>query len=134
MRLDDDDEVYEIDDSYLGPPGRFIAVMRYKVIFLWLIVGPLVFWVWRLVGVPLTLMTVGLTVLAVTGFVMWVADRITKERSVMDLLGTFWQEVTAPRAEAKTHRAFGADLSVVGRPPTRWTKWAGRQRPAQDKE
>lgn len=134
MRLLDDDEVYEIDDSYLGPPGRFIAVMRYKVIFLWLVVGPLVFWLWRLMGVPLTLMTVGLTVLGVTALVMWVADRITKERSVMDLLGTFWQEVSAPRAVAKPQEVRGADLSVVGRPPTRWTKWASRQSPVTTKE
>ena len=43
MRLHDDDELYQVDQTYLGPPGRYIAPMRHKAIFAWLILGPLTF-------------------------------------------------------------------------------------------
>lgn len=128
MRLPDDDEVYEIDGSYLGPPGRYIAVMRYKAIFLWLILGPLTFYVMRMLDIPMTLLTVGLAAIAVTGVVGSLADRISQERSFTDLLRTFWQEVTTPRPDSKVQEAHGVDLRVVGRPPkTRRGKSTPRQ-------
>lgn len=119
MRLHDDDEVYEIDGSYLGPPGRFIGVMRYKVIFLWLVIGPVLFWVVRMLDIELSLLTGGLLVIGITALVGWLADRITPERSISDLAGTFWADVKAPRASTRTTQAHGADLGLVGRPPAR---------------
>lgn len=40
MRLPDDDELYEVDQTYLGPPRRYIGEMRYRTIFLFLVIAP----------------------------------------------------------------------------------------------
>lgn len=128
MRLHDDDEVYEVDGSYLGPPGRFIGVMRYKVIFLWLVLGPMVLWVVRMLQLELTLLTGGLLVIGLAGVIGALADRITPERSMSDLVGTFWAEVRAARVPMSVDKARGADLGVVARPPARLTRRRGRTR------
>lgn len=116
MKLVDDDEVYEIDSSYLGPPGRYIGVMKHKVIFLWMIVGPIVGVSMRRLGIEFTLMTVGLAVIAVTGIVLWLADRISYERPVGALASSFWNEVTAPRTQTRAQHSTAADVREVGRP------------------
>ena len=38
-----DDELYEVDQTYLGPPRRYFAPMRHSAIFVWLVIGPLTF-------------------------------------------------------------------------------------------
>lgn len=128
MRLDDDDEVYEIDSSYLGPPGRYIGVMKHKVIFLWMIVGPIVGVTMRRLGVEFTLLTVGLAVIAVTGVVLWLADRITYERPIGSLLTSFWREITAPRDATRTDQSTAADLRQVARPSRGLRRWAEQRR------
>lgn len=132
MRLADDDEVYEIDGSYLGPPGRFIAVMRYKAIFLWLILAPVAFWLLRTLGVPLNLLTIGLTVIGVTFGVSALADRITPERSILDVGKTLWQEVTTRRVRTRRERAHAPDLRLVGRPPGYLRRWMRRRDEAEE--
>ena len=127
MRLVDDDEVYEIDSSYLGPPGRYIGVMKHKVIFLWLIIGPLVGVTMRRLGVEFSLLTVGAALIAVTGVVLWLADRITYERPVGSLVGLLRHEVTAPRAPRGVSRAAAADLTEVGGPRGSLRRWAERR-------
>ncbi|MGB8382841.1 MAG: hypothetical protein WCG47_16610 [Dermatophilaceae bacterium] len=105
MRLDDDDELYEVDQTYLGPPGRYIAPMRHKAIFAWLVIGPLTFVVARRLGVPMTVLTVGLLFLGTVWAAMTVADHATGERSVAALLGMFWHELTAHRRPTRPDRA-----------------------------
>lgn len=132
MRLVDDDEVYEIDSSYLGPPGRYIGVMKHKVIFLWLIIGPLVGVTMRRLGIEFSLLTVGLTVIAVTGVVLWLADRITYERPVGSLFGLLRHEVTAPRTPRGTSTTSAADLSQVGGPRGSLLRWVERRGASSD--
>lgn len=127
MRLVDDDEVYEIDSSYLGPPGRYIAVMKHKVIFLWLVIGPVVGVTLRRMGMEITLLSAGLTVLGVTAVVLWLADRITYERPVGSLVGMLWHEVTAPRADRRRTTSTAADLSRVGGPRGSLRGWVDRR-------
>jgi hypothetical protein len=43
MLLPVDDELYEVDQTYLGPPRRYLAPMRPTAIFAWLVIGPLTF-------------------------------------------------------------------------------------------
>ena len=105
MRLHDDDELYEVDQTYLGPPGRYIAPMRHKAIFAWLILGPLTFVTVRRLGVPMTFLTVGLLLVGTVWAAMTIADHTSAERSVASLLGTFWRDLTARRPPVKSRHA-----------------------------
>jgi len=53
MLLPVDDELYEVEQTYLGPPRRYFAPMRHKAIFAWLVIGPLTFVVTDGLGLPI---------------------------------------------------------------------------------
>jgi hypothetical protein len=53
MLLPVDDELDEVEQTYLGPPRRYLARMRHKAIFAWLVIGPLTFVVTDMLGLPL---------------------------------------------------------------------------------
>jgi hypothetical protein len=108
MRLPDDDELYMVDQTYLGPPGRYIAAMRHKAIFAALIIGPISMVLLRRVGMPLTLLTVALWFLATIWAAMKVADHLSAETSAADLFKTMKHELTAPRADRRIHHATTA--------------------------
>lgn len=125
MRLPDDDEIYQVDETYLGPPGRYIAPMRQKAIFAWIIIGPFLAVVLMKLGMPWTLLTVGLFVIGVTWLAMWIADHTTPERSFGSLLATFKNEVSAKRETRKQYRAAGpANLEPQTRALRRWKERA----------
>lgn len=116
MRLPDDDELYQVDQTYLGPPHRYIAPMRHKAIFAWLIVGPLVFVIAHKLGLPFTVMSVGLLLLGTTWVAMTLADHATTERPVSSLFSTFWHDLTAPRAVTKGRRTHTNPFITALRP------------------
>lgn len=97
MHLPDDDELYEVDQTYLGPPGRYLGQFRFKAIAAWLAIGPLTFVTMNKVGAPLTLLTVGLTVLAVTAVAGAVADVATTERPLGSVVASLVNDVRAAR-------------------------------------
>ena len=116
MRLHDDDELYQVDQTYLGPPGRYIAPMRHKAIFAWLILGPLTFVTARRLGLPMTVLTVGLLLVGTVWAAMTVADHTSTERSVASLVGTFWRELTARRPPTRSRHARLPGRRRVARP------------------
>jgi hypothetical protein len=105
VRLHDDDELYQVDQTYLGPPGRYIAPMRHKAIFAWLILGPLSFVTAQRLGLPMTVLSVGLLLLGTVWLAMAIADHTSAERSVGSLLGAFWRDLTARRPPTKSESA-----------------------------
>ena len=118
MRLPDDDELYQVDQTYLGPPHRYIAPMRHKAIFAWLAIGPLSFVIAAQLGMPFTLLSVGLLLLATVWAAMTLADKATSERPISSLFTTFWHDLTAPRAEVRgrrsEHNAFAGAVRPKG--------------------
>ena len=74
MRLHDDDELYEVDQTYLGSAGALHRPMRHKAIFAWLVMGPLTFVDTHRLGLPLTVLTVGLLMLGTIWAAMTLAD------------------------------------------------------------
>ncbi|GAA2100445.1 hypothetical protein GCM10009801_72970 [Streptomyces albiaxialis] len=115
MQMHTDDEIYAVDDTFLGPPGQtFPFAVRYRAygigaaIFavilaleIWLeIIGP-----WN--AVYGLLVTVGLT--------MWIMDRVTHETGIRPLLTVFWHEVSAPRRRTPHSRTGRLDLAKVQR-------------------
>lgn len=127
MRLPDDDELYDVDQSYLGPPNRYLGVFRYKVIAAWIIIGPLVFVIMRKVGLPMTLLSVGLAVIGITWLSQKFADRSTAERPVTSLFGTAWNELTAQRAVSKGTRGTAEGYTARAQPPSTVRRWMDRR-------
>lgn len=107
MRLPDDDELYEVDQTYLGPPRRYIAPMRHKALFAWLVIGPLTYVTADRLGVPFTVLTVGLMLLATVWAAMTIADHATPERPVTSLFTAFWHDLTTPRRRTGRHHTKG---------------------------
>ena len=59
MLLTVDDELYEVEQTFLGPARRYLAPMRPKAIFAWLVIGLLTFVVPDKLGLPFTVLTSG---------------------------------------------------------------------------
>jgi hypothetical protein len=116
MRLPDDDELYQVDQTYLGPPRRYIAPMRHKAIFAWLGIAPLTFVVAAKAGLPMTFLSVGLLLMGTVWAAMTVADHATSERPVMGLFATFWHDLSAPRPDNRPDHADPAPFAAMVRP------------------
>lgn len=128
MRLPDDDEMYMVDQTYLGPPGRYLGTFRYKAIGALVVLAPLAFVVMRRTGLPLNLLTVGLTTLLVLRAASWFADHSTSERPVASLFRTARNELTAGRQKRRGDSAHAANYQSTVRPRGPLGRWVTRQR------
>ena len=131
MRLPDDDEIYDVDQTYLGPPGRYIGRFRYRAI----LIGPVVFLLGLVTvnqsGIGYSLLSVGLLAIGTAWLTGWIVDHTSQERPVGVLIQTMAHELTARRAVTKGQRsrptrAFRArttDLGVPRHVPGRRRRW-----------
>ncbi|NYI99593.1 hypothetical protein HNR19_000292 [Nocardioides thalensis] len=126
MRLPDDDEVYEVDQTYLGPPGRYIAAMRHKAIFAWLVIAPLVLVLLQRLAIPMTLLTGGLAFIFTLWAAMKVADHTNEEVPVAAAARSLWNELTARRPPRNLHSATGVRLGRAIRPRGGWKRYLRR--------
>jgi hypothetical protein len=139
MRLPDDDEIYDVDQTYLGPPGYYIGRLRYRMIAITpvMVLMGLAFLVKT--GIGFTLLSVALTVLVSLRLSQWVVDKTDHERPVGVLLTTFWHELTAARTPVKGLRsrrpvAFRRRVTAIGDSDAlpvghrrRWRSYANRR-------
>lgn len=116
MRHPDDDELYEVDQTYLGPPGRYIAPMRHKAIFAWLVIAPTLAVIVRRLDLPVTLLTGGLLLMFTLWLAMFIADHVGSETPAAALFTTFRNELTTPRPHVRGEQAGGVRLSRVMKP------------------
>jgi hypothetical protein len=105
MKLPDDDELYSVDETWLGPPKRYIAPLRHKALFTWVIVGPVAFVIAVKLGLPLNVLTVGLLMLGTMWAAMTLADHVGPERPVSSLFAAFYHDLSAPRGRRTTHQS-----------------------------
>jgi hypothetical protein len=98
MRLPDDDELYRVDETYLGPPGRYIGEMRHTMLFSVVIIAPLVFVTAKQLGVPMSLMTAGVLFLGSVWVAMKAADHLGPDTSAKTVGTTWLHELTSPRS------------------------------------
>lgn len=131
MRLPDDDEIYDVDQTYLGPPGRYIGRFRYRALF----VGPFILMMGLAIlmrtGIGFSLLSVGLTVLVSIRLTQWIVDHTSQERPIPVLLKIAGHELTARRAarkglRARAPRAFKARTTRIGDAhelPNRRRRW-----------
>jgi hypothetical protein len=137
VRLPDDDEIYDVDATYLGPPGRYIGRFRYRAI----LVGPFVFFLGLAfltrTGIGYSLLSVGLLLIGSTWLTGWIVDNTSQERPLAVMVQTLGHELTARRHPLKGHRtrptrAFRARSTHIGAPhdlPSgrrRWRSYTNR--------
>jgi hypothetical protein len=133
VRLPDDDEIYDVDQTYLGPPGRYIGRFRYRAI----LIGPVVFLLGLVTinqsGIGYSLLSVGLLTIGSAWLTGWLVDHTSQERPVVVLIQTMAHELTARRATTKGHRtrptrAFRAHTTEIGASHDLPASPAGRRR------
>lgn len=101
MLVRGDDEIYEVDSSYLGPPGRYLGRMRYKTLLIFPALYFPVLAVMYSMGVPMTLLTVGGSFLICLKINQLLGKRFTRLTPVGAVFAQFLAELTAPRPEAE---------------------------------
>jgi len=109
--LPDDDEIYNVDQTYLGPPGYHVGRFRYRS----LVVGPALFavglaFVANTVGY--SLLAVGLLVLAVGWVTSKAVDRTSAERPLGTLLAVVVHETNAPRESTRSCRSGSLNVRI----------------------
>ena len=107
MILPDDDEIYNVDQTYLGPPGYHVGRFRYRSLLL----GPLLF----AVGLAFVANTVGYSLLSVGSLVLitwWVTSKVvdwtSSERPLGVLATVLVHEIDAPREDWRVRRSSGS--------------------------
>lgn len=108
MRLPDDDEIYDVDQTYLGPEGHYIGRFRYRALLIYplmvlLGMGVLVY---SGIGVGingLPLLATGALFMGAKKLTDWILERTTAERPLSVLLTAFRHEVSARRVDRKAH-------------------------------
>lgn len=105
MRLPDDDDIYDIDQDYLGPPGKYIGRFNYRTIA----VFPAVFFVelvvMNMAGVGFGIFKILWALLIASYLTGQVVDRTTYERPLKSLFVTWWHELTATRPTTRGEAA-----------------------------
>ncbi|GAA0617362.1 hypothetical protein [Streptomyces crystallinus] len=110
MQMHTDDEVYAVDNVFLGPPGtRLPWRARYQAY------GVGAFLTALLLGLEIQLGVLGIWpiaygMLAVIFLTRQICRHITYEHGVLALLRTLWNEVRAPRQRSAP--AVTADMSL----------------------
>ncbi|MCK9795225.1 hypothetical protein M1843_15855 [Isoptericola sp. 4D.3] len=138
MRLPDDDEIYDVDQTYLGPPGYYIGRLRYRMIAVTPVMVLLGLAFLIKTGIGFTLLSVVLTVLIALRLSQWIVDKTTHERPIGVLMTTFWHELTATRLpvrgqQARCPAAFRRRTTAIGADHTlpigrrRWRSYANQQ-------
>ncbi|WP_327591293.1 hypothetical protein OHA25_60175 (plasmid) [Nonomuraea sp. NBC_00507] len=117
MRLLSDDLPYEIDNRYLGPPGRSLPfAIRYSAVAVGLVIFVVVLWVARRMGAS-GLAVVPLALAVAAGITTIAMRLVNHDRSVVALLIAFHRELHTPRRPRTVARAdFG---SATSRMPVR---------------
>ncbi|MFI1831310.1 hypothetical protein ACH41E_33425 [Streptomyces sp. NPDC020412] len=112
MQMQSDDEVYQVDNVFLGPPGtRLPWRARYQAYG----VGAVLTIVMLIVLNKTGLMgpwAIAWGLLAVIGLTRLIMPHVTHDNSVKALLQTFWNEVRAPRS-TRHGQAVRADMSAT---------------------
>lgn len=119
MRLPDDDEIYDVDQTYLGPPGYYIGRLRYRMIAVTPVVVLLGLAFLVKTGIGFSLLSIALTVLVSLRLSQWIVDKTTHERPIGVLVTTFWHELTAIRQpvkglQARRPSAFRSRSTALG--------------------
>lgn len=106
MRLPVDDEIYDVNSVWLGPPGR---TLPFRARYAAYAVGALVFVILqaleRQLGIGIGFFTIAYSVLATVGLTRGILALVDHDRPVTSALRTLANEIGAPRANSHVQRA-----------------------------
>jgi hypothetical protein len=98
MRLPNDDEIYQVDQTYLGPPGRYLGRLRHKA----LLIGPILFFVSLAfmvrIGIDPGFASVGVLFLLTRRGTNEIIRKMSGGRTIKSMLMSMVHEIGAPRA------------------------------------
>lgn len=117
MRLPVDDEIYNVDAVWLGPPGktlpfraRYVAYAVGAIIFLLLQV------VERRLGIGIGFFSLAYSLLITVGLTRLILTVVDHDRSVLATLQSFLNELRAPRNENPVRRTTVRPRAVAAVP------------------
>ena len=102
MRLPVDDEIYNVNAVWLGPPGKTLPWRaRYVAYVVGLVVFVLLQILERRLGIGLGFFSLAYSILATVGLTRLVLGVVDHDRPLGSVLNTFAHEVGAPREDTK---------------------------------
>jgi hypothetical protein len=102
MRLPVDDEIYNVNAVWLGPPGKTLPWRaRYVAYAVGLVVFVLLQVLERRLGIGLGFFSLAYSVLATVGLTRLVLGVVDHDRPLGSVLGAFAHEVGAPREDPR---------------------------------
>lgn len=122
MRVPVDDEIYNVNAVWLGPPGR---TLPFRVRYVAYAVGVLVFValqvIERRLGIGLGFFTLAYSLLATVGLTRLVLSVVDPDRPLTAVLAAFAHEVAAPRDDTRVtaHMICPARVRAVPSRPSR---------------
>jgi hypothetical protein len=102
MRVRTDDEIYRIDQVWLGPPR---ATFPWRATYASYLVGFLIFlavlFVQRRIGISFNILPTAWALVITVAITRLISRKVNYEKGVVHLFEHFWHEVTGPRARTK---------------------------------
>lgn len=100
MRLPVDDEIYNVDAVWLGPPGK---TLPFRARYVSYAIGTLIFVLLQIIerrlGIGVGFFSLAYSLLATAGLTRLVLAFVVHDRPVITVVQSFINEVTAPRGD-----------------------------------
>ena len=137
MRLPVDDEIYNVNAVWLGPPRKTLPWRaRYVAYAVGLVVFVLLQVIERRLGIGLGFFSLAYSVLATVGLTRLILSVVDHDRPLSSVLAAFAHEIEAPRERTKVteHTIRPARVRAVPFRVSRAQRRAARRRQAQPRE
>ena len=131
MRLPVDDEIYQVNGVWLGPPGK---TLPWRARYVAYAVGVAIFVVLqaleRRLGIGLGFFSVAYSLMVTIGLTRLVLKVVDHDRSVVSVVTAFAHEVSAPRGQTRERRSTFGPMRVPAVDPDTQLDGTGKARPA----
>ncbi|MGO4600378.1 hypothetical protein [Terrabacter sp. 2YAF2] len=134
MRLPVDDEIYNVNSVWLGPPNRTLPFRaRYSAYMVGAVVFVLLQMIERRLGIGLGFFSLAYSLLATVALTRLILSVVNPDRPLGAVLAAFAHEVSAPRDDQKVaaHTVRPARVRAVPSRPSRAQRKALRRAHAE---
>ena len=135
VRLPVDDEIYQVNGVWLGPPGKTLPWRaRYVAYGVAVAIFVVLQTLERRLGIGLGFFSVAYSVMLTVGLTRLVLTVVDHDRSVVSVVAAFAHEVSAPREQLRERRSTFRPMRVPAVDPGALLDGAGTARPARGAE